>query len=169
MEAAMTDTRTFNTPFEAGLRALFILAAAGRRSFDSQRLVYLDYVLVHSGDLHGPANLHPRTPSQKGELLVRRELVQEGLALMRSRELIERRFAATGIVYAATPAGRHVASEFASGYAQLLKERAAWLITSFADATDQALANLLKPHAAAWEDELVVDHRADSDGDVGHG
>lgn len=165
----MIDTRTFNTPFEAGLRSLFILAAAGRRSFDTQRLVYLDYALVHSGDLHGPANLHPRTPSQKGELLVRRELVQEGLALMRSRELIERRFAATGIVYAATAAGRHVASEFDSDYAQLLRERGAWLITSFADATDQALATLLKAHVAAWGDELILDHQPNSNGDLAHG
>lgn len=148
--------RTFNTPLEAGLRALFLLAAT-RRAFDSQRLVYFDYMLVHSGDIGGEESLHPPTPSQKGELLVRRQLVQEGLALMRSRELIERRFAATGIVYAATAAGRHVTTQFDSKYAEILRARAKWVVEQFADYRDDRLADLLKARIDSWDDELIRD------------
>jgi hypothetical protein len=157
VEAAVTDSvRTFNTPLEAGLRALFILAAT-RRAFDSQRLIYFDYMLVHSRDVGGDESLHPRTPSQKGELLVRRRLVQDGLALMRSRELVERRFAATGIVYAATAAGRYVTEQFDSAYAAALRERAKWVIEQFADRSDEQLAELLKARIGSWEDELIHD------------
>lgn len=155
--AQVDAIRTFNTPLEAGLRSLFILAAAGQRSFDSQRLVYFDYILVHSADLGGEESLHPRTPSQKGELLVRRQLVQDGLELMRSRDLVIRKFAATGIVYKATPAGRHVASEFESSYASLLRNRADWVIASFASRSERQLTELLRAHLGNWEEELIAD------------
>jgi hypothetical protein len=158
MEAAMTSVRTFNTPLEAGLRVLFILAAAGRRSFDCQRLVYFDYILVHSAEVGGAESLHPKTPSQKTEMLVRRDLVQGGLALMRSRELVERKFAATGIVYAATKVGQHVTAQFDSEYAALLRSRATWILETFGEYSDDKLAELLKARIGSWEDELVTHH-----------
>lgn len=151
----MSAPRTFNTPLESGLRALFLLTAAGRRALDCQRLVYLDYMLVHTGEVGGQESLHPRTPGQKGELLVRRELLQDGLALMRSRDLIERRFAASGIVYKTTPAGRHVLAQFDSQYARMLRERAAWVLENFAGFTDERLAGLLEAQIGSWEEELI--------------
>jgi hypothetical protein len=153
----MTE-RTFNTPLEAGLRALFVLAAAGRRAFDCQRLVYFDYILVHSAEVGGEASLHPQTPSQRTEILVRRDLVQDGLALMRSRELVERKFATTGIVYAATKAGTHVTDQFDSEYAALVRQRAKWIIGTFGDHSDDKLAGLLRARVGSWEDELVAHH-----------
>ena len=72
LRACELDTRdsgTFNTSLEAGLRALFLLAAAGRRALDLQTLIYLDYALVHTDDFDGPSSLHPRTPSQRSQLL----------------------------------------------------------------------------------------------------
>lgn len=151
----MDSGQTFNTPLEAGLRTLFVLAAAGRRSFDGQRLVYFDYMLVHSGDLGGAKSLHPTAPAQKGELLVRRQLVQSGLALMRSRELVERRFATTGIVYSSTSAGRHVVDQFDSAYADELRKRAGWVVETFGAYTDRGLAGVLRATINDWDDELI--------------
>ena len=71
MEVAASVPRVFNTPLEAGLRTLFLMST-GRRSFDFQRLIYLDYILVHSGDLGGAESIHPQAPGQLGELLGRR-------------------------------------------------------------------------------------------------
>jgi hypothetical protein len=164
VEAGVTEpARTFNTPLEAGLRALFILAAT-KRAIDTQRLIYFDYMLVHSGDVGGEESLHPRTPSQKGELLVRRRLVQNGVALMRSRELVERRYAATGIVYAATGAGRYVTEQFDSPYSTALRKRAKWVIDQFAECSDDQLAGLLKARIGSWEDELI--HEPETVGDA---
>jgi hypothetical protein len=153
----MNSTGTFNIPMEAGLRSLFILAA-GRRAFDSQRLVYYDYMLVHSAEVGGQESLHPKAPAQKTELLVRRDLLRTGLDLMRSRELIERKFAASGIVYAATQAGRHVTEQFDSAYAAALRERASWIHENFAGLSDQKLAELLKARLTGWEEELIEHH-----------
>src|SRR3954464_802032 len=92
---------TFNGPLEAGVRAVALLAAAYPRSFDLQRLVAFDYLLVHTGDIGGPSSLHPPAPLQSAELLVRRKLVQQSLLLMMTRELIAREFEADGIRYRA--------------------------------------------------------------------
>ena len=153
----MNAARTFNTPLEAGLRALFLLTAAGRKAVDTQRLVLFDYLLIHSGDLGGPASLHPETPLQQGEPLVRRKLLQDGLDLMRSRDLVERRFQRTGIAFAATAAGRHVTGEFDSEYAQMLRDRAGWVIATYGATSDKDLSELLRPQIDAGEDELIAD------------
>src|SRR5689334_14744461 len=92
---------TFNGPLEAGLRAVTILGAAHPRSFDLQRLVAFDYLLVHTGDVGGPSSLHPPAPLQSAELLVRRKIVERALLLMMTRDLVEREFDTDGIRYRA--------------------------------------------------------------------
>ncbi|MFM9959999.1 MAG: ABC-three component system middle component 2 [Planctomycetaceae bacterium] len=41
----------FNSALESGLRALCVLYEAFPQSFDTQRLVFFDYLVVHSGDV----------------------------------------------------------------------------------------------------------------------
>src|SRR3954470_12842134 len=92
--------RPFNSPFEHGLRMLFVLDAARGESADIQRLISYDYLLVHSGDVPGgPESLHPAVPFRGSELLVKRDLVRSGLDLMFARELVEKRLTEQGIVY----------------------------------------------------------------------
>ena len=150
--------RTFNTPLEAGLRLLFVLAA-GRAAVDTQRLVYYDYLLVHSGQVNGPASLHARAPTQTSEVLVRRELVQDGLRLMQSRELVEHLFRPSGIVFSATKAGRHVAEQFDSQYAAMLRARATWVVSEHAALSDKQLARMLQPQVRLGDDELIQDRQ----------
>lgn len=149
-------TQTFNTPLEAGLRVLFLLEAADRGSLDLQRLIYLDHATVHTGDFDGPASLHPVVPAQGSQLLIRRELIQEGLDLMRSRDLVERRFLASGIRWRVTSAGRHVAQLFSSEYAGVLRERAQWVIKHLNQKTDSELAMLFASRVRPLDDELIA-------------
>ena len=79
---------TFNGPLEAGIRAVAILGAAYPQTYDLQRLVAFDYLLVHTGDIGGPESLHPPTPLHSAELLVRRKLVEAALMLMMTRDLV---------------------------------------------------------------------------------
>jgi hypothetical protein len=152
------QTQTFNTPLEAGLRALFLLSAAGRGSVDLQRLMCFDYAIVHTEDFGGPPSLHPSTPSKGSQLLVRRALIQDGLELMRSRDLVERRFLAAGIRWRATQVGNHVSGQFSSAYAISLRERAAWVIRRFGDESDARLRDLFAGQARLLEDELIQAH-----------
>ena len=72
----------FNSPLETGIRSLAILVAAYPESLDLQRLLEMDYLVVHSGDADGPESLHAPLPLRAGELLVRRGLIETGLLLM---------------------------------------------------------------------------------------
>jgi hypothetical protein len=155
-----SDPQLFNSPLEVGLRALFLVNAAGRRSLDLQTLVSFDFALVHTDAFSGPPSLHPRTPSQGGELLVRRSVMQEGLELMRSRDLIDRQFKAAGIAYCRTPGGMHVGEQFDSPYAEDLRERAAWVIGNLGTLTPRQLEARLAPHARSLSDELILNEQA---------
>src|SRR3984893_7458792 len=119
---------TFNGSLEAGLRAGAILGAAFPRSYDLQRLIAFDYLLVHTGDIDGPSSLHPPAPLQSAELLVRRNLVQQALLLMMTRELVAREFGPEGIRYRAGENAAPFLSSLESDYLKALKDRAAWLV-----------------------------------------
>src|ERR1700730_15476470 len=121
---------TLNGQLEAGIRAVAVLGAAHPRSFDLQRLVAFDYLLVHTGDIGGPSSLHPPAPLRSAELLVRRKLVQQALLLMMTRELVEREFGAEGIQYRAGENATPFLSSLESEYLKALKERAAWLVNA---------------------------------------
>src|SRR4051812_37088095 len=95
------DTRKlpFNSALETGIRSVGVLVAAYPRAFDLQHLVAFDHLVVHTGDVGGPSSLHPELPMRSAELLVRRELVERGLLLMMTRDLVEREAEASGIYY----------------------------------------------------------------------
>src|SRR3954452_6574849 len=92
---------TFNGPLEAGVRIVTVLGAAYPQAFDLHRLTALDYLLVRTSDLNGPDSIHPPTPIRSPDAAVRRRIVQQGLMLMISRDLVERQATAAGIQYIA--------------------------------------------------------------------
>jgi len=145
---------TFNGPLEAGLRAVAVLGAGHPRSFDLQRLVAFDYLLVHTGDIGGPSSLHPPAPLQSAELLVRRRLVQRALLLMMTRELVTREFEADGIRYRAGENAAPFLSSLESGYLKALKDRAAWLVKSLGDLSEQEFRKVMRRFSDHWVEEF---------------
>jgi hypothetical protein len=145
---------TFNGPLEAGMRAVSILGAAYPRTYDLQRLVALDYLLVHTGDIDGPANLHPPTPMHSAELLVRRKLVEQSLLLMMTRDLVVREVTSDGIKYGAGENASTFLTLVSSSYLQALKDRAIWLVSSFGDLSDDAFKGLMRRFFDKWVEEF---------------
>ncbi len=145
---------TFNSPLEAGIRAVSILAAAYPRTYDLQRLVALDYLLVHTGDIDGPDNLHPPTPMHSAELLVRRKLVEQALLLMMTRHLVEREVTPDGIKYVAGENAATFLSSMSSSYLLDLKGRASWLIETIGGHTDEQFRALMRRYFDKWIEEF---------------
>ena len=79
----------FNTPFELGVRMVYLLMALYPRKVDLQRLVYFDYAAIYSADLNGPESLHTPVPLRGGEYTSRREVIEEGLYLMAQRSFVD--------------------------------------------------------------------------------
>ncbi len=154
MSDAVAHASPFNSALETGLRSLAILAEACPDPFGLQRLLYFDYLVVHSSDADGPASLHPSTPLRNGELLVRRGLIERGLLLFIGRGLIERNASGSGISYvAAEPAGPFLEC-LASPYSRMLRERASWAMETFGALDDDEIKSYFDARFERWTREF---------------
>lgn len=151
-----SHTTIFNSPLETGIRSLQILVAAYPTVFDLERLVEMDYLVVHSGDANGPESLHAALPMRAGELLIRRALIEKGLSLMRSRNLIQKIPAEEGFDYIAGDAAAPFLASLTSTYSQRLKVRALWVVERFAGVTTAEIRKITRRLFKNWESQFQV-------------
>lgn len=145
---------TFNGPLEAGIRAVSVLGAAHPLSYDLQRLVAFDYLLVHTGDVGGPDSLHPPTPLHSAELLVRRKLVEQALLLMMTRDLVRREVTPDGIQYGAGENAALFLASLSTSYLRALKERATWLVKTLGSHSDPEFRTVMRRFFDGWVEEF---------------
>ena len=153
----------FNSPLETGIRSLIILAAAHPTAFDLERLVEMDYLVVHSGDADGPESLHADLPMRAGELLVRRGLIERGLLLMSSRNLVQQIHAKDGFSYVAGDAAAPFLISLTSIYSQRLKERAQWAVEKYKDMTTSEIRQITHSFFADWTSQFQTIDRPRGD------
>ena len=154
MEKNLIPSAAFNTPLEAGIRAISILLPAFPAAYDIQKLVAFDHLIVHTGDVGGPESLRPNLPLRSTEILVRRGLVERGLLLMISRGLAERTLDAHGIYYQAREMTEPFLSNFAAPYLKALRERGIWVVKTFGDFSDDLLRETMARYFAQWLQEF---------------
>lgn len=149
--------RVFNTPLDVGLRSLFLLAST-KKSFDLQSLVYLDYFLIHSGDiLDGPKSLHPAASFRAGEILIKREIMKEGLRLMHLKQLLIIIPKENGIYYS----GNRLTKAFIKNYSETeyskeLMNRAKWVVKKFGKFNELKLKNYVEVNLTKWGVEFTT-------------
>jgi len=141
---------TFNGPIEAGLRAVALLGAAFPGCYDLQRQTALDYLLVNTGQLGGPEDLHPSSPIRTPATEVRRKIILDALHLMMTRELVVRRTAEDGIHYCAGEATAMFLDSLRTPYICRLKERANWLVHHLAAYSDKDFYELMHQFFDNW-------------------
>lgn len=154
--------KTYRTPFngavEIGLRALSVLNEAYPTTYSLQRLVIFDYLTVHSDDYPGgPKGLHPKTPHRNGELLVRREMLQNGLILYNSRGLIEQHFDKNGVFYSATEHSANFLDSLTSDYIDDLRNISRWIVDKLGHITDIELESQIKSYLGTWGAEFTME------------
>ncbi|MBF0185558.1 MAG: threonine transporter [Magnetococcales bacterium] len=144
----------FNSPLETGVRSLTILIAAFPAAFDLQRLVEMDYLVVHSGDANGPESLHAPLPLRAGELLVRRGLIEKGLILMISRGLIHRIPAEDGFNYVAGETAAPFLASLTAVYSRHLIERAEWAVNRFEQMSTEEIRRITHRLFEKWSSQF---------------
>lgn len=152
--------RPFNSALETGLRSVSLLVAAYPRSFDLQRLVNFDHLVVHTGDVGGPTSLHAAVPMRTAELLVRRGLVERGLLLMVSRGLADRKVEQSGIAYAAGEVADTFLSSLTSRYIHTLKERSEWVVQEFGNLTETELKACIGEYFDQWIEQFQAPQKS---------
>lgn len=122
------DIHPFNNNIETGLRVLSILNATFPNSYDLQSIVYLDYLTVHSGDIkNGIESLHPSVPNRKGEMFVRREIINTSLELYISKGLINKLYLKNGIEFMASENATTFLDSLNEEYLIELQSKARWV------------------------------------------
>lgn len=150
------ETYLFNTPLEIGLRCLVILTGLKDKAIDIQRIIYLDYLLVHYGDVDSDfESLHPSTPFRTGEILVKRNLVSQGLHLMISKRLITIEYGADGILYKAMPYSASFLQHFESNYMLQLLRINEILTERFFSYSDKELKDYIMKNIDRWGGEFT--------------
>ncbi|MDV3251133.1 threonine efflux protein [Devosia sp. BK] len=145
----------FNSPLEAGIRAVVVLEYLRPAVVDLSELVLLDHIVVHTSDLGGPESLHPDVPDRKGELLVRRRLVEEGIDLMRRCHLLVQEAADEGIFYRASDEAASYVELLESAYSSRLKERANWVAERVKQHSKGGFTSQARQQLGDWSDSFT--------------
>lgn len=145
----------FNSPLETGIRSLFILSANTDLTYDLQQLLAFDHFVVHTGDFEGaPQSLHPSDPSRNGELVIRRELVEQGLKLMESKGLVRKIASNRGFLFQAEEFASVMIENFSSSYLKALKERSSWVVENYTAYGDSLFSRVFDQAFDRWTSEF---------------
>ncbi len=148
------QTSPFNSPFETGIRTVVILQAAAPKRLDLEQLTTLDHFVVHTGDLGGPESLHPPVQARWAELVVRRKLVQDGIALMMLKGLVRYHVIEKGHYYSAGDEAATFVDHMQTDYAKRLATAADWL-AHFVSSLDRIqLRDLARKQFERWSVEF---------------
>ena len=152
-----------NSPLEVGVRVLMILVEAFPAHLDINRLVLLDYGLLHSADLKGPDSLHPPIPIRVSELGVKRQHIEAGLQVMIRARLAEMLAEESGIEFCATESAENFLKILESDYARGLRDRAHWIVDKFGAVDDASLRERMREISSHWSEEFEVAQLEDGD------
>ena len=148
----------FNNNVETGLRMLCILNESFPKSFDLQKLIYLDYLTVHSGDIDKTVkSIHPSVPYRIGEIFVRRSIIQDGLNLFIKKNLIQKVYTNSGIFYKASENSTPFLEVLEEDYFKKLKKSAKWSINKFSDMNSKSLKLYLQKYVNRINNEFNIE------------
>lgn len=158
MDAMSLDTfgPLYNSPLEAGIRAVIVLEHLRPVKADLSEMVLFDHVVVHSHDHGGPPSLHTKLPARKGELLVRRRLVERSLQLMQGCHLVAKIHDADGISYQATDEAAAYIELLETPYSEHLKVCASWIRDEVRQHTKAGFKERLRQQIGEWGEAFGV-------------
>lgn len=145
----------FNSPFELGIRMVYLLMAVYPRALDLQQLLFLDYATIYSGDLGGPESLHTPVPLRGVEYTTRRSVIEQGLYMMSMRRFIDVHFGDTGIGYQAGENASAILGIIGGNYSKKLKERCDWVAEQLGGKSAVELQKIFAHEGHRWGAEFV--------------
>lgn len=119
----MKKNEILNSVTEVSLRIAILLESLGEKCLDINQITVLDYYILHINDFNISMNsLHPPIPHRENQLLIKREITQEAVFLLRSRGLIKKNYTKMGIKYSSNELTRAFVGYFETNYAIQLVE-----------------------------------------------
>lgn len=150
----------FNSELETGIRAVVLLDAFYPRRCELVELTWFDHLVIHTADFdveNAPDSLHPDLANRTGELLVRRQLVDESLRMMQRVHLIDVVDTDDGIFYSASEDAPTYIALLQSSYSNALKERAQWMAARFYNLATADIKSIVETRVGRWTAEFNSD------------
>lgn len=144
----------FNSPLEAGIRAVIILERLWPTAADLGEMVLFDHVVVHALDIGGPLSLHASVPERKGELLVRRGVVEAGLDMMRRCHLLDKVADEGGFAWRASEQASSYVELLESSYSEDMKTCAAWIARKVDELTKKGFREFVAERIGEWNENF---------------
>ena len=107
---------------------------------------------MHTSDLGGPPSLHADLPGRKGELTVRRRLVEASLELMRRCHLVEQDGVEDGLLWRASDDAASYVELLETAYSTHLKACAAWLGQEVRARTKAGFKSFVRREFGDWSE-----------------
>jgi hypothetical protein len=148
----------FNNDIDMGLRALSILQFAYPQSYELSKLVFLDYMIIHSGDFNSAfKSLHAPVPNRKSEVYIRRSLLEQGLLLFSQHGLVIPKFLPEGVFYMMADSGEPFLDSLGEEYTTMLKLRAEWVVQKYGDYSVEQLRRALIGSTETLNQDIAFD------------
>jgi hypothetical protein len=148
--------RLFNTPLETGLRTLIMLNANQSQKIDAEKLMYLDFLCLNTSDIGGPESLHAPIPNRGIQVYSRKDLIQKGLVILLSKELVDLSPTSDGFLYSINEAGKAFLNLFQTKYYHDLVARASWIFERFNGHSSSQIKAFIDSNIQRWGSEFVA-------------
>ncbi|MFI9411368.1 ABC-three component system middle component 2 [Nocardia gamkensis] len=135
------------------MRALVVLTASFPRSFDVDRLVLMDYCLLHSADLGGPPSVLPPAPTRNGELGMKRSVLEHGVQVMARARMVDLVATTDGLTYRASEEAAPFLRLIDSPLLVALSEIATWTASEFGDLPTDDIRDRIRIVANRWTEQ----------------
>lgn len=139
----MSQNNPFNNPLEVGLRLLCILNEAYPKKISLQSLIYIDYIIIHSGDFDSSIeSIHAPVPYRESEIYIRRNLIKSSLDFLLHKSLIEISYDVNGITYLASENSTPFLENLSENYTLELIKRVDWFFNKYESINESTLKNI---------------------------
>jgi len=162
MKEQSSTVKIYNTPIELGLRSLIILETSKDQFMDLEKIMYLDHLCLNTSDLSGPDSLHAPIPNRGVQVFSKKALIQKGLSIMLSKELIQLIVKPDGFFYQVTEAGKVFLSLFQTKYFFDLVDRCKWVMERWGHSSTQEIKSFIDVNIQHWGGEFLSIDEADN-------
>lgn len=139
----MNQNNPFNNQLEIGLRLLSILNEAFPQKITLQSLIYIDYIIIHSGDFDdNTRSLHAPVPYRESEIFIKRNLIKDSLDFLLYKNLADINYDAEGITYIATEDSTPFLEKLSEQYTRELLIRVKWFFNKYESTDEIILKNI---------------------------
>jgi hypothetical protein len=157
MEKIKANNKVYNSNFEIAIRTLVILNNLPLKKASIYKLMILDHIALNTFDVGGPASLHAPIPNRGVQVYSRKNILNESIKLLISKDLIKLMPNKNGLPYEITENGINYLKYFESKYFNQLKEKVEWTTKNFGGSTDSELKTYVTQNLSKWGEEFMTD------------